>query len=216
VGTLESSGARHEAVRAPPDQSAGQGKPDVAGNAHDGGRMAAPARVDAGSEPAPAPAPARRTSILVATAITVGALILVSAVAAGALVVLRHGLHEKTKVTYQVPAVFSLRTGDCFNSAPNERAVTVLPCASPHDAEVFATFRIAAPSWPGDSVVQQDASEGCMSRITDYMSPQLAADLSKSYVYPNSVAWQAGVRMVVCEVSAASGQLTGSVRQGSS
>jgi len=31
-------------------------------------------------------------------------------------------------------------------------------------------------------------------------------------VYPDSVAWQAGTRSVICEVRATTGQLTGSVQ----
>ncbi len=44
------------------------------------------------------------------------------------------------------------------------------------------------------------------------MNPQLAISLTSTYVYPDSVAWQAGTRSVICEVRATSGQLTGSVR----
>ena len=44
------------------------------------------------------------------------------------------------------------------------------------------------------------------------MNPQLAISLTSTYVYPDSVAWQAGTRTVICEVRASSGQLTGSVR----
>ena len=91
--------------------------------------------------------------------------------------------------------------------------VTVLSCATPHDAEVFATFSLPAAAWPGASAVQQDAGNGCASRLGGYLNPQLAtAALSQEYVYPNQAAWQAGERTVVCEVSAVSGQLTGSVR----
>ena len=44
------------------------------------------------------------------------------------------------------------------------------------------------------------------------MNPQLAISLTSTYVYPDSVAWQAGTRTVICEVRAANGELTGSVR----
>ena len=58
-----------------------------------------------------------------------------------------------------------------------------------------------------------DAGNGCASRFDSYIDPQLAAaSLTQAYVYPNQVAWQAGERKVVCEVSAVNGRLTGSVR----
>ncbi len=69
--------------------------------------------------------------------------------------------------------------------------------------------------WPGTTAIAKDASHGCASRLTRYLNPQLAISLSSTYVYPNSVEWQAGTRTVVCEVRAPGGQLTGSVRHAS-
>jgi hypothetical protein len=136
------------------------------------------------------------------------------AVAAGVLVVSTHGFRHKTVVTYRpVPGVFSLRAGDCLNSSQNGLSVTILSCATPHEAEVFATFSLTGSSWPGDAAAQQQASSGCADRIAGYVNPQLLnAGLTQQYVYPNQDAWQAGVRTVVCEVSSASGPLSGSVR----
>jgi len=137
------------------------------------------------------------------------------AAAVGTLAVATHGFRPKTVVTYRLPAVFGLRTGDCIDSSQNGLSVTVLPCASPHDAEVFATFSLAGSSWPGSDAVGQRAGTGCGNRIAGYLNPALAnAGLAEEYVYPDRQAWQAGVRTVVCEISAATGQLTGSVRQG--
>jgi hypothetical protein len=89
----------------------------------------------------------------------------------------------------------------------------VLSCATPHDAEVFATFSLPASPWPGAAAVQQDAGNGCAIRLGGYLNPQLAtADLTQEYVYPNQAAWKARERTVVCEVRSSSGRLTGSVR----
>jgi hypothetical protein len=77
---------------------------------------------------------------------------------------------------------------------------------------VFATFALTGTTWPGATAIQSEASGGCASRLTGYVNPQLAISLTSTYVYPDSVAWQAGTRTVICEVHAASGQLTGSVR----
>jgi hypothetical protein len=141
-------------------------------------------------------------------------LVLVAVVAAaGVLVVATHGFRHKTVVTYLPAAVFSLRAGDCINSSPNGLSVTILSCATPHEAEVFATFSLTGSSWPGEAAVQQQASSGCANRIASYLNPQLlTAGLIQQYVYPNQDAWQANVRTVVCEVSSPSGTLSGSVR----
>jgi Septum formation len=133
--------------------------------------------------------------------------------AVGGLAKVTHGFHRKTKVTYRPAAVFRLRPGECVNVGPNGLSVTVLSCATPHDAEVFATFPLPASPWPGGAAVQQDASNGCASRLGGYLNPQLAdAGLDQEFFYPDQEAWQAGARTVVCEVRAPTGQLTGSVR----
>ena len=148
--------------------------------------------------------------------VVAGVILVLVAVAAAAavLVVATHGFRHKTVVTYRpVPGVFSLRAGDCLNSSQNGLSVTILSCATPHEAEVFATFSLTGSSWPGDAAAQQQASSGCANRIAGYLNPQLLnAGLTQQYVYPNQDAWKAGVRTVVCEVSSASGPLTGSVR----
>jgi hypothetical protein len=146
-------------------------------------------------------------------AIFLGVIVLVG-VAAGALAVVTHGFHKKTLVTYRPAAVFRLRPGDCINSAPNGLVVTVLACGTPHQAEVFATFSLPKSSWPGNTAVEQDAGNGCASRLGGYLNPDLAnAGLAQEFVYPNQAAWQAGERTVVCEVSSSTGNLTGSVRK---
>ena len=154
----------------------------------------------------------RDVSPLAVAGIILGILALVG-VAVGVLAVITHGFRPKTVITYRPAAVFGLRPGECIDSAGSGLNITVLSCAAPHDAEVFATFSLPQGSWPGASAVQQDAGDGCASRLGGYLNPQLAtAALSQEYVYPNQAAWQAGERTVVCEVSAVSGQLTGSVR----
>jgi Septum formation len=149
---------------------------------------------------------------LAVAGIILGVIALVG-VAAAVLAVLTHGFRPKTVVTYRPAAVFGLRPGQCVDSGSNALTFTVLSCARPHDAEVFAAFSLPAAAWPGASAVQADAGDGCASRLDSYINPQLAAaGLTQDYVYPNQAAWQAGERTVVCEVRAESGQLTGSVR----
>jgi Septum formation len=139
----------------------------------------------------------------------------IAAVAVGTVGVITHGFKKPVTVKYHESAVFKLQEGDCVNMT-NGQVVTVLPCTIPHEAEVFATFTLPAAAWPGTAAVRQQASAGCESRLTGYINPQLAISLAQSYVFPNKVAWTAGTRTVICEVRAASGQLTSSVRGASS
>jgi len=183
--------------------------PDPAGEA------AAVDLADPGPEeaaPVAATGPARGTSPLAVAAVILG-LIALAGVAVGILAVATHGFRAKSVVQYHVSAVFSLRPGDCLNSSPNGAGVTLLSCSVPHDAEVFATYSLAGSSWPGDAAAQSQAGNGCQTRLAGYLNPQLAnAGLAQEYYYPDYAAWRAGVRTVVCEVTASTGQLTGSVR----
>jgi hypothetical protein len=157
--------------------------------------------------------PTRGRRVLAVVSIVAGVIVLVSA-AVAVLAVVTHGFRPKTVVTYRPAAVFGLRAGECINSSPNGLSVTIKSCTTPHDAEVFATFRLAGSSWPGSTVIGQEAGNGCASRVGAYLNPQLAnAGLVQEYVFPDQQAWQAGIRTVVCEISASSGQLNGSVRQ---
>ena len=110
-----------------------------------------------------------------------------------------------------LPRIFAVHTGQCLNSAPNEMSgVHVVNCASPHDAEVFGTFRVASHRYPGTPALRRDAGLGCASRLSAYLNPELAsASLTESYVYPDAGAWAACERTVVCTIRSATGQLTG-------
>jgi hypothetical protein len=140
--------------------------------------------------------------VLAAAAIVGGALAIVGSVT--------HGFKKPVKVTYKKSALFSLKTGDCFN--PLGQAYTLTSCDDPHQAEVFATFALSGGKYPGSTAIAASAAQGCASRLTSYLNPQLAISLASTYVYPDATAWQAGTRTVICEVQASSGQLTGSVR----
>jgi hypothetical protein len=177
-------------------------------------------RVPAGTEPAEetgdwdAEEVRRDIRPLAVVGIILGIIALVG-VAAGVLVVVTHGFRPRTvvTVTYRPAAVFGLRPGQCVNTGSDALKPTVLSCARPHDAEVFAVFTLPAAPWPGASAVRMDADNGCASRLGSYIDPQLAtAGLAQEFVYPNRDAWQANQRTVVCEVSATEGRLTGSVR----
>ena len=181
------------------DELAGDGADSAAGDGPDS------AAADAAEE-------GRNVSPLAVVGIIIVILALVG-VAAGVLDKVTHGFRPKTVVTYRPAAVYRLRTGECVNVGANALDVTVVSCSAPHDAEVFATYSLPETGWPGTTVAQLDASNGCESRLSGYLNPRLAtADLTQEYVYPNQAAWRAGERTVVCEVRAASGPLTGSVR----
>ena len=144
--------------------------------------------------------------------IALGFLVAAAAIVGGAIAIvgsLTHGFKKPVVIHYKKSAVFSLKTGQCID--PNGQTATIVSCSAPHDAEVFATFELPGSKWPGTPAVGAAASSGCSTRLSGYLNPQLAVSLKSTYIYPDSVAWQAGTRTVICEVRATKGQLTGSV-----
>ncbi len=137
----------------------------------------------------PEPRPRRGHGVLIACVFVVAAL----AIVGGAFAIvgsLTHGFKKPVVIHYKKSAIFSLRTGECID--PNGQAATIVSCSTPHDAEVFATFSLSGSKWPGTTAVRAAASSGCSTRLTGYLNPQLAISLASTYIYPDSVAWQAG------------------------
>jgi Septum formation len=181
--------------------------------------MTAPARLGTGADPDPEEPAGQDEAVdfeerRMHPAAVIVMIVAVLAAAVGVAAYVTHGFKPKTKVAYQVPAVFKLRQGDCFNGQ-NGIGITIRACSSPHEAEVFATFPAIGPAaWPGDMALQNQAESGCGSRLAGYMNPDLAANaLDQEFIYPDAVAWQAGVRTVICDVRSQDGPITGSVRQ---
>jgi putative regulator of septum formation len=162
------------------------------------------------AEPVEQRRPKRRwQSVLIAFGFVVAAAVIVG----GAVAIvgsLTHGFKKPVIIHYKKSAVFSLKTGQCID--PNGQTATIVSCSTPHDAEVFATFALTGSKWPGTAAVGTAASSGCSDRLSGYLNPQLAISLKSTYIYPDSVAWQARTRTVICEVRATNGQLTGSVQ----
>jgi len=131
--------------------------------------------------------------------------------AVGAAAVLTHGFKTPIRAVYHEAAVFRLHPGQCLN-LPNGSSLTVVSCTAPHDVEVSGTFTLPGPAWPGPAAVRQEASLGCGALLAQYLDPQFATELEQSFVYPDQADWDGGTRTVVCEVRAASGQLTQPVR----
>lgn len=143
----------------------------------------------------------------------IGAAFVVCLVGAGGLAaaVLQHGRAQATPTA--LPPVFRLHAGECVNSGGDRiSSPSVVPCAQPHDAEIYARFRLTGHRWPGPAIGAQ-ARRGCTARLGGYLNPQLATSvLAESYVFPDQGAWNAGERTVICEIRGTAGKLTGSVR----
>lgn len=118
---------------------------------------------------------------------------------------------------------FPVDKGGCFNvpdsdldSATYEYEIDEVPCARPHDAEVFASFRVNNPSFPGDAAMQGLAERKCTAYATSYTEGS-SADLSGAEVVffvPDRETWRQGSRHITCLYAAAdqARSLEGSLR----
>jgi putative regulator of septum formation len=187
----------------------------------DGQTAASPADPGPVPEPAAAPGhhepavadPGRRPHSRARMLMIAGAVVLCLVALGGLTTVMLLRGGARAQGAPHLPPVFRLRPGECVNSALNAgSAARVVPCGQPHDAEIYAAFRLAGRNWPGSAAVGARARLGCVARLGSYLNPQLAtAALAQFYIFPSSGAWAVGERTVICEVRSTQGKLTGSV-----
>lgn len=105
---------------------------------------------------------------------------------------------------------FTIRLGDCFNDtgplgADESGEVTSLPgvpCAEPHDNEVYAVFDVDYESFPGDEVMSELAFDECLARFEGFVGLVYEdSTLDITTLYPSSQSWgRQGDREVICAV----------------
>jgi hypothetical protein len=108
-----------------------------------------------------------------------------------------------------------LRPGDCVNDlkdSDNVLSLPAVPCAQPHEGEVFATFTIPGATWPGDSQVQAAAERGCSDRLPGYAPTVDQESVELVYLHPTQRSWTQGDHGVTCIAVNPDGPTTGSLR----
>ena len=104
--------------------------------------------------------------------------------------------------------VHELRTGDCLAGLPESGTTSVdaVPCAGPHQVEVFYSFPLPDLPWPGEDAVIETARGECDGKVPDRLS-----GLDVMFLYPQRDAWEQGDREITCLASsepAAGSQVT--------
>jgi hypothetical protein len=118
---------------------------------------------------------------------------------------------------------FKMRVGDCFNDTAalaNDEAGEVsslpgVPCAEPHDNEVYAVFDVDVESFPGDEAMGDMAFSQCLARFEGFVgSVYEDSVLDVTALYPSDQSWSLqGDREVVCAVYDMNAEkLTGSAK----
>lgn len=110
-------------------------------------------------------------------------------------------------------SALDLGAGMCFNGGVADlEAFAIVECVEPHDAEVYAVFDTPdADTYPGPEPLVALAEDRCAVAFETFVGvPYGEADLTVGLAYPSEGTWEAGDRVILCTVRAASGQLTGS------
>ena len=113
-------------------------------------------------------------------------------------------------------SVTDLKVGDCVNDIEEDKQVLSLPavpCAQPHDAEVFAIFELTGSTFPGEAEVVSQVEPKCSDRLEQYAPAALNDPSIELYYFaPNETSWRRGDREVVCIAVDQTKQRTGSLR----
>ena len=113
---------------------------------------------------------------------------------------------------------FALTVGDCFDLSDESSvdAVPVLPCEEPHDFEAYASLRMDAAAYPGETDTVAEADARCGQAFEDYVGIPLQDAYDQGLYdytsfYPSAESWALGDREILCLVYATDAE--GGVKQ---
>lgn len=112
---------------------------------------------------------------------------------------------------------FALRIGDCMNYGESEETevetVATVPCAEPHDTEVYAATYYEGDEFPGMDALETRADEYCAAEFTGFVGTDPAvSEIFYSYFTPTEASWdQIDDREILCMVVDLEGGVTGTM-----
>jgi len=148
---------------------------------------------------------------------------LVTGVTAAAIVLLLAGCSSTSEPD---EGAFDLTVGDCFDlgEAAEVDTVPVIPCTEPHDFEAYASERMDAGTYPGETDTVAEADARCAKAFEGYVGLPLQDAYDQGLYdytsfYPSTASWALGDREILCMVYATDGsggvkQLSESVKAG--
>jgi hypothetical protein len=111
---------------------------------------------------------------------------------------------------------FSLRIGDCFDNPAGARSLsrlTAIPCTQPHNAQVFAKFKLSGSSFsfPGTAAVERLATRGCNARLSSIDKSKTTSSMTVHFLVPLQESWLGGQRGASCLIVNSTETLTSSL-----
>jgi hypothetical protein len=111
--------------------------------------------------------------------------------------------------------VFTLQVGDCLNDATASETVETIPtvpCAEPHDSEIYASIILEGDTFPGSEAVIAEADAACLEAFPGFAGIEYAdSQYYYSYYFPTEGSWAGGDREILCTIYDEAGQVTGSL-----
>lgn len=113
-----------------------------------------------------------------------------------------------------------LRAGDCFDNpaffgGDDEESVTVtgVPCAEPHQFEVYLAVPLTDGDYPGEDAVIEVAERQCDAEFRGFVGvPRARSQLQVAYYYPTATSWRLfDDRSIVCFLGVPHQTTTGSL-----
>lgn len=108
-----------------------------------------------------------------------------------------------------------VRVGDCIDAgvANEVESVDGVPCAQPHEYEVYSAFNLDGSTYPGDEAVSHEAEQGCFARFEPFVGMSYAESVYDfSALMPTQGTWdELDDREVLCLI----GNLDGTPKTGS-
>ncbi|MGR4011014.1 septum formation family protein [Leucobacter sp. 1207-22] len=112
-------------------------------------------------------------------------------------------------------SVFAIRVGDCTNDIASTEAdvLPVVPCAEPHDNEVYHAFDLEDGEWPGEDAVMAAAEETCVAQFEQFVGVSYdASELDWWPMSPTQGSWEGlNDREVYCLAYDPAGLVEGSL-----
>lgn len=112
--------------------------------------------------------------------------------------------------------VFQLRVGDCLNSsdldAEEVSTVPVLPCANPHEDEVYYSFNVSGTEFPGTDAINVEAETTCLAEFATFVGVDYESSVLGWWPFtPTEGSWGQGDREVLCLIYDPAGDVTGTL-----
>ncbi|WP_424463438.1 septum formation family protein [Pseudoclavibacter helvolus] len=111
--------------------------------------------------------------------------------------------------------VFKLAVGDCFNDAGSTMVseIPVVPCADPHDYEVYHEVELPDGDFPGDEAIETQAMTDCTAQFATFVGLAYEESaLDFNYLTPTQESWEgADDRLIQCNITDPAAQTSGTL-----